>query len=94
MANKIQPIVPWGYSDSFMIHPELVWSARLDKRYLVEVVEPREALAQLRIFDHSRDDKLIHVEPVTLAYGAIFGPDVNDVNSWQKRAVEIVESSP
>lgn len=44
------------------------------------------------MFDHSDADKLIHSEFTPLAYGALYGPDVDDVNRWLDRGIEIVDS--
>lgn len=38
------------------------------------------------------DGKVISDEPVTLAYGAVFGPDVADVDLWQSTALLAIDT--
>ena len=73
-----------------------VWWSRLDERWQIEVhrdspTAPSYA-ATLHIFDHNDGDKLVRTEPVGLAYEAVFGPDVADVNKWQERAIDYVDN--
>jgi hypothetical protein len=37
------------------------------------------------------DGRCLHVEPTSLSYGALFGPDVSDVAGWQDRAQQVVD---
>lgn len=85
------PIATWD--DDHASDPRLVWWSRLDRRYLVEVVRcPGTGdSATLRVFDHERADRALLSEPVSLAFGARFGPDVADVAAWQCRAIEVVD---
>lgn len=71
----------------------VVWWARLDGRYQVEVTRHPENTSQaaLTIYDHANDDTEIHTEQVTLAYGAVFGPDTGDVNAWMALAVRVAD---
>lgn len=39
----------------------------------------------------TRDGDVIHREQVGLAYGAIFGPDVEDVATWQDRCIQVID---
>lgn len=36
-------------------------------------------------------DKSIHEQPVNLSYGAIFGPDVMDIDAWGQIACQVVD---
>lgn len=43
------------------------------------------------LFDHSDGNRLIFEESVPLSYDAIFGPDVGDVDVWQRMAIDYVD---
>lgn len=34
---------------------------------------------------------IVHQQEVTLMFGAIFGPDIDDVNHWQDLAIGIID---
>ncbi len=70
----------------------LVWRSKLDDRYLVEIQRVNESTGNLCIFDHEDDDTLIHKETVGLSYGAAFGPDAADVNTWAEAAIDVVDN--
>lgn len=92
MADEIQPLADWDNDQSS--HPELVWWSRLDNRYQIEVHRKGERTAKLIIFDHNQNDEVLKTFDVGLSYGAIFGPDIDDVSTWQDMAVEFVDSLP
>lgn len=46
----------------------------------------------LCIFDHEQEDALLGIERVGLSYGAMFGPDVMDVEEWQMKVVNFVDN--
>jgi hypothetical protein len=93
MAKKPKPVTPLAtWDDDKSRHNELVWWTRLDDRYQVEVQRLYEAnRGRLCIFDREQDMALIHNEEVTLMYGAVFGPDVDDVNTWQQRVLQVID---
>lgn len=68
--------------------PNLVWSTTLDDRYIIRVERTGDYTADLIIRD---GDNLLLREPTTLAYRALFGPDVADVATWQARAIKFVD---
>lgn len=72
-----------------------VWGATLDDRYLVEVQrDPQYDSGHrgiLLVWDHDDNMIVLLEESVGLAYGAQFGPDRDDVASWQVRALEVVD---
>jgi hypothetical protein len=68
--------------------PEAIWTSTLDGRYAVTVTRLDKYCGELTIREHNR---LIHRHAVGLAYGALFGPDVDDVATWQQMAIEIVD---
>ena len=84
-----KPLAAW---DATEIPAELVWMSRLDNRFKIEVLRTGDGSAQLMIWDHENDDKLLLDEEVGLMYGAKFGPDVDDVASWQGKAIELVDN--
>lgn len=89
----IQPIVPlanWDDNDSK--HERLVWWNRLDGKFQIEVQRISDYTGILVIFDHVNEDNVIHREDVGLAYGAIMGPDVDDVRKWEDKACDIVDA--
>ena len=60
-----------------------VWTTILDARFTITVNRTAPFRGELTIAD---DDKVLHREPVDLAYDAQFGPDVDDVELWQNKA--------
>lgn len=68
---------------------DAVWAAVLDKRHVVEIQRINHR-SYLCLFD--LDGKFRHVEQTNVAFGAMFGPDVGDVEAWQERAAKIVDS--
>lgn len=65
-----------------------IWSSMLDGRYAVTVHRLSRSRGELNIRDGNR---LIHRQEVTLMYGAIFGPDIDDVAAWQEIATTVVD---
>jgi len=65
-----------------------VWTSTLDDRYIVAVRRLAEYRGKLTIRE---GDKLIHHQEVGLAYGAIFGPDVDNIREWQEIALKVVD---
>lgn len=70
----------------------VVWCERLDGRYLVEVVDDDNG-ARLRVYDHDEGETLVAEEAVVLSYGAVFGPDVGDIEVWRETAVRLVDGA-
>lgn len=70
---------------------DIIWMARLDDRYDVEVrrVEPYRGLLWV-----VENYEVVHQEEVTLSGDAEFGPDESDVLRWQLRALAAVKSLP
>lgn len=80
----------------YEIDPALVWRSRLDGRYLIEVVRDEadpDYRAHLRVFDAQHELACRLDEAVGLAYGARFGPDVDDVATWQERVLKLVDAT-
>jgi hypothetical protein len=85
------PYATWDNNNSS--HAMLVWWTRLDGRWQIEVHRIDDYNGTLCIFDHANQDNLRHSEPVGLAFGAIFGPDVDDVAFWQDKAIDVVDNA-
>lgn len=85
----ISPLLPWGSTDD---HPHLVWRDTLDGRYLVEVQRTGPYTGTLVVFDHDAGDRLIMETDVGLSYGALFGPDADDLAEWQEKVIKFIDS--
>lgn len=88
------PIFPWETPDDEARGGLLVWRAKFDNRYLIEVQrhDPSSRLANLVIWDHEREDSEIACWEVGLSYGAVFGPDIDDVMTWQDKVADFVDN--
>lgn len=71
-----------------------IWTGTLDQRYELTVNStPHPRYGRLTITDN-RDGTILLDEQVPLSYGAVFGPDIGDVETWQERAVVLIDSLP
>lgn len=96
---QVKPKTPWNapgippypldenYYDSLV-----VWTCKLDNRYLVEVYRKDNGHAWLRVFDHDENDNLIFEQEVLLNYSAWFGPDIDDTTLWQETVLNFVDN--
>ncbi|OGY65837.1 MAG: hypothetical protein A3A16_02105 [Candidatus Harrisonbacteria bacterium RIFCSPLOWO2_01_FULL_44_18] len=91
MAEPARPLIPWDSEDAN--HPKLIWRNKIDKRFLIEVRRAGNYSAKLFIFDHQKNDRPIACWRVSLAYGAMFGPEVADVNEWQEKVVNFIDKA-
>lgn len=66
-----------------------VWTATLDEKYVVTVTREAPYRGILRITEAGQ---VLHWETVGLAYNAQFGPDVDDVETWQQIAERFIDS--
>lgn len=71
---------------------DLIWESKLDDAYQCEVARTGPSTGQLTVT--GPDGARLLDEPVTLAYGAQFGPDIDDVADWQARCTEVVDGVP
>lgn len=62
---------------------ERVWQDTLDQRYRVRVDRLSLRSGQLTVKDDKTGQTLVD-RVVHLSYGAVFGPDVADVDEWQR----------
>ena len=65
-----------------------IWTSMLDGRYTVAVHRLAPYRGELTILDGKA---IIHRQEVSLMYGALFGPDVDDVATWQEIATKVVD---
>lgn len=69
-----------------------VWESRLDNRYDIYVTRVGDSSNYEGELVIEESGNVLHREHVTLSYGAIFGPDVADVEDWENRAIRFVDS--
>jgi hypothetical protein len=69
----------------------VVWESTLDNRFNCKVLREEARIGILIITDQETDED-IYTRPVSLAYGAQFGPDVDDVRLWQELCVEAIDN--
>lgn len=70
---------------------EPVWQSTVDKGVWNAVVEDTTPGKGELVVSRIEDGKVILTEEVTLAYNAIFGPDVDDVRMWQVMTIEAID---
>lgn len=68
----------------------VIWDATLDNRYECSVERISEYGGNLRVFDIKTSSVLLE-EEVPLAYGAKFGPDMEDIIQWQNKVVDLID---
>jgi hypothetical protein len=67
---------------------DVVWSSMLDHRYRVTVTRTASYQGELTI---AEDDVVLHRETVGLMNDALFGPDIDDLRSWQALAANFID---
>jgi hypothetical protein len=71
-----------------MSDEDLVWSTRLDGRYDLAVHRIRPYRGEFTIIE---GDLVLLRKEVGLAYDALFGPDIDDVATWEEEALRFVD---
>lgn len=70
----------------------VIWDVTVDnKTWLVRVLDDGYYRGKLQII-RVETDELIYEESVGLSYGAVFGPDIADVEEWMRKSLEIIDS--
>lgn len=72
-----------------------MWISTLDNRFTLEVVRTEKKngyIADLRLFDHHKDDLLIYNEEVWLNYGAIWGVDIDNTTQWYDKIIQFIDN--
>lgn len=67
---------------------QIVWSNQLDNRYDVRVERLDGHRGELVVMD---GDKELLREEVGLLYGAVYGPDIENVDEWEERCAAFVD---
>ncbi len=67
---------------------DIIWSTKVDRRYQVKVCRTGDYTADLVVTEGDRE---LLREQVSLAYKAIFGPDVDDIATWQERVIRLID---
>jgi hypothetical protein len=68
---------------------DVIWESLLDGRYKVMVTRTGPYRGEWCI---RFGDQVLDRQNVGLSYGALFGPDVDDVANWQERAIEFIDA--
>lgn len=69
----------------------LVWEATVDDNtWLVEVTRTGDYTGTLEVYRVSNDEKIFS-QDVGLSYGAVFGPDEDDVSYWEDIVIEAID---
>lgn len=66
----------------------VVWEQNLDGKYVCRVEQFAPYEGNLMIIE---GDTILSQQVVTLAYQAIFGPDLADVTDWQERCMKFID---
>ena len=70
-----------------------VWKSTLDDRFLCRVTTDDRAPYKGRLVVRELvTDELLIDETVDVAYGARFGPDLDDLDKWQRRCEEVADA--
>jgi hypothetical protein len=72
--------------------PALLWQAILDEKYGCSVARIDGRFGRLVVANEETKEILLDKE-VGLSYGALFGPDADDVAVWEAICVEVVDNS-
>lgn len=67
----------------------IIWEAKLDETFQCAVVRTGSSSGQLTV--KADNGKLLLDEVVALSYGAAFGPDIDDVQTWEDMCVAVVD---
>ena len=81
---------------------KVIWENKLDDKYDIIVSRPSSRSVDSDAPISAEDlykgtltitegQKVLFTKDVTISYGAIFGPDIADVESWQNIAIEFID---
>lgn len=66
-----------------------IWKGQLDHKYDVTV---DRLTSDKGLFIIREAENILFEQEVSLDYGAIFGPDVNDVQKWIEMSIDFVDT--
>lgn len=69
----------------------VIWSVEIDNGKFKAWVESSESHKGILYVESSDKSKKFSQE-VAISYGAMFGPDVDDVNAWGQAALNYIDS--
>jgi hypothetical protein len=69
----------------------VIWESTLDNQFECKVLREEARVGVLIITDNTTGED-IFTRPVSLSYGAQFGPDIDDVQLWQHLCVEAIDN--
>lgn len=72
---------------------QTIWKAELDNTYDCVVTRTSEREGRY-VITCKVTGKVFYDKPVSLSYGALFGPDASDVGEWKFIAIEVIDSTP
>ncbi len=75
------------------IKRQVVWQATLDDRYDCRVERTGERQGELIVEDTRGERLVLLTQTVSLSYGAVFGPDIADVQEWEALCEKVVDQS-
>ena len=74
-----------------MENANIVWQSHLDKKYNCIVTRIDERNGLLKIVSDENKEVLLE-QKVGLSYGAIFGPDIDDVREWEQICINKIDN--
>lgn len=69
---------------------EVIWESTLDNKYTCKVTRINKRGGNLRVFETDTGRELLN-QDIGLSYGAVAGPDIDDVAKWQDMCVAVVD---
>lgn len=69
---------------------DVVWSAEADHAWKIEVTRLSARAARFTVTNIETGEEIAN-DGVSLMYGALFGPDVTDVEMWGVMAIEAID---
>lgn len=67
----------------------IIWEAKLDDIYDCKVTRLSEYKGKLTMINQF--DRILLEKEVGLLYGAVFGPDIDDISYWEELCVEVID---
>lgn len=68
----------------------IIWEEKLDDLYICKVTRIGEHRGKLTMIDPF--DRILLEQDVGLLYGAIFGPDIEDIAYWQDLCIGVIDA--